>query len=197
MRLKGRIYFGACLVWVNTAAKKLNPLTRTPESKREWVVPHERVEVYQGPTALSRKRARGRYNPFSGMNGSSLCPSFADEFSKPIVYYQTIHPSKKGIFVPLARLREADSNESALLNRATRLVVGPQKKGRVEGRKHRPPELRPQAEARALVESVPLDRAEGPRSVSLLKNAGYPRQTRKRLYFGQSGGNHQWECILG
>jgi hypothetical protein len=46
--------------------KKPNPLTRTPESKKEWVVPHERVEVYQGPIALSRKRARDRYNPFSG-----------------------------------------------------------------------------------------------------------------------------------
>jgi hypothetical protein len=33
--------------------------------------------------------------------------------AKPIVYYQTIHPSKKSVFVPLARLRLADSNESA------------------------------------------------------------------------------------
>jgi hypothetical protein len=31
---------------------------------------------------LSRKRARDRYNPFSGINGTSLYPFFADEFSK-------------------------------------------------------------------------------------------------------------------
>jgi hypothetical protein len=47
--------------------KKLNPLTRTPESKREWVVPHERVEVYQGPTALSCNGSTG--SPRTGGEG--------------------------------------------------------------------------------------------------------------------------------
>jgi len=94
---------------------------------------------------------------------------FAEEFCKTRDFIPTVLSNKKGVFSPLSRLRSADSNESALLNRATRLVVGPQKKGRVEGRKHRPPELRPQAEAHALVVPVPLERAEGPLSMSLLK----------------------------
>ena len=50
--------------------------------------------------------------------------------------------------------------------------------GRVEGRKHRPPELRPQAEAHALVVPVPLERVEGPLlaiSFDLLQSVA-PRQ---------------------
>jgi hypothetical protein len=57
--------------------------------------------------------ARDRYNPFSGMKGLLYALLLQTNSAKPIVYYQTIHPSKKGFFVPLARLRLADSNESA------------------------------------------------------------------------------------
>ena len=54
-------------MWVNKVAKKLNPLTRTSKSKRELVVPHERVEAYQGPTALSRNGSTG--SPRTGGEG--------------------------------------------------------------------------------------------------------------------------------
>jgi hypothetical protein len=46
------------------------PLTRTPEPKWKLVVPHERVEAYQGPTALSRNGSTG--SPRTGGEGNKI-----------------------------------------------------------------------------------------------------------------------------